>query len=207
MLYVLCGELDKTSVSKENVDRLKAVFDSAESSLYVDNICAGGNENSKTESLSALWGLVSLAKKANVDLQGLALARSENGKPYFKNSPWQFSISHTGDLRSGSFACALSDGRVGIDIEAKMTTDEKAIKLAERFFSARELEFVKKAPRENFTKVWTAKEACTKILGVTLSEGLKRADIFSDEFWFYSFEYNESFVTLCADGEEEVIRF
>ena len=57
---------------------------------------------------------------------------TDRGKPYFPDSPWHFSISHT---RFRAF-CVLSENNVGIDAEE---LDRKInLKLAEKILSPRQ---------------------------------------------------------------------
>lgn len=87
------------------------------------------------------------------------------GKPYFENSPWHFSISHT---KHYAF-CVLSRKNVAIDAEE---LDRKVrLSLAEKVLSSRELEqFRAAADKERaFLTFWVLKEAAAKLSG----EGLR----------------------------------
>ena len=88
------------------------------------------------------------------------------GKPYFENSPWHFSISHT---KHHAF-CVLSRKNVAIDAEE---LDRKPrLALAEKVLSPGELEqFRAAADKERaFLTFWVLKEAAAKLSG----EGLRR---------------------------------
>ena len=76
---------------------------------------------------------------------------SENGKPYFKDIPLYFSISHSGDF----VIAAFSEREVGADIE-KIREIPRGV--AERFFTKRE-------QKCDFFDIWTKKEACGKCIG------------------------------------------
>lgn len=80
------------------------------------------------------------------------------------------SITHSGDF----VASAVSDTPVGIDLEVKREykpTVYKALNEAER-------KFIEKSKSETsaFYKIWTAKEAYVKLMGVGLA-GFSKADI------------------------------
>ena len=93
------------------------------------------------------------------------IAVAERGKPYFVDSPWHFSISHT----SRHAFCVLSERPVGIDAEE--TDRDINLCLAEKILSP-----VEKAQfdavedkRSALLKFWVLKEAAAKLSG----EGLK----------------------------------
>lgn len=83
------------------------------------------------------------------------------GKPYFPDSPWHFSISHT----KRHVFCALSDQNIGIDAEE--ADREISLKLAEKILSAPEYERYTAAadPRLALLKLWVLKEAMGKRSG------------------------------------------
>lgn len=90
---------------------------------------------------------------------------TEQGKPYFPDSPWHFSISHT----PRHAFCALSRKNVGIDAEE---LDRKVhLKLAGRVLSPSEKEQFDAAQdkRRAFLTFWVLKEAEAKCSG----EGLR----------------------------------
>lgn len=87
------------------------------------------------------------------------------GKPYFEDSPWRFSISHS----KRHVFCALSQTPIGIDGEE---LDRKLNpKLAEKILSSTEREEYEQASDRNLAllKFWVLKEAQAKCTG----EGLK----------------------------------
>ena len=90
---------------------------------------------------------------------------TDRGKPYFPDSGWYFSISHT---PKHAF-CVLSRHNVGLDAEEL----DRAVnpKLAERILSDSEYAQYEKAPDQNraLLTFWVLKEAAAKLSG----EGLK----------------------------------
>ncbi len=105
------------------------------------------------------------------------IKRTENGKPYFEDSPLCFSVSHSGDTA----LIAVCDLPIGVDLEL----------IRQRNFEATLKRFTQREQDEiggdtlKFLKNWTAKEAYIKMLGGTLAEDLKRLEfvdgkLFSD---------------------------
>ena len=93
------------------------------------------------------------------------IATSPRGKPYFPDSSWHFSISHT---KHHAF-CALSRIPVGIDAEEM---DRKINpRLADKVLSDQEkLRFQRFEDKNDaFLRLWVLKEASAKLTG----EGLK----------------------------------
>ena len=93
------------------------------------------------------------------------IAVTERGKPYFVDSPWHFSISHT---HRHAF-CALAEHHIGIDAEE---TDRAInLRLAEKILSPSEKRQFDTAAdqRTALLTFWVLKEAAAKLTG----EGLK----------------------------------
>jgi len=98
-----------------------------------------------------------------------------NGKPELADADAgvHVSLSHSGDLA----ALAILDARrVGIDVQV-FPTRSHAIRVAERFFPAAEARFVvdaaPAAQARRFTRLWARKEACVKVTGGRLLQGLR----------------------------------
>ena len=97
------------------------------------------------------------------DLPSIAIP--PRGKPYFPDSPWHFSISHT---RRHAF-CALAKCPLGIDAEEM----DRIInpKLAEKVLSpAEKLRYEGYADKNDaFLRLWVLKEASVKLTGEGLT--------------------------------------
>lgn len=93
------------------------------------------------------------------------IAVTERGKPYFVDSPWHFSISHT----HRHVFCALSTRPIGIDAEESDRNIQ--LKLAEKILSPSEKAKFEAAgdQRKALLTFWVLKEAAAKLTG----EGLK----------------------------------
>lgn len=121
------------------------------------------------------------------EIKASTIVHNEYGKPYFRNLPVAFNLSHT----KGMCACILATGEpgweVGIDIEALRPYKEN---VAKRIFSQAENDYVQQScsKEEAFTKLWTLKEAYVKAIGKGLSFPLDKAAFQignNDEIVFY----------------------
>lgn len=114
-----------------------------------------------------------IAEWCDVSAESIVFDKTETGKPYAKGLPVEFNISHSGDI----VVCVVDDKPVGIDIEkirpldlkvAKRTcTDEELISLFGH--TPTEQDFAYTTDHEILTcffKLWTAKEAYGKCIGV-----------------------------------------
>ena len=83
------------------------------------------------------------------------------GKPYFADSPWHFSISHT----KRHVFCVLADRPVGVDAEETDRTVD--LKIAPKILSAGELAAydASEDPRRTLLQFWVLKEAQAKLTG------------------------------------------
>lgn len=86
------------------------------------------------------------------------------GKPYFPEYPWiHFSLSHT----KGCVCCALSEERVGIDVERRRP--QKYMEQILRRFSQTEQRLWEEMPKEErerlFFRMWVLKESYVKADG------------------------------------------
>lgn len=114
------------------------------------------------------------------DNGALTIARGSHGKPYLPDrTDIHFSVSHSG----GCWACVVGSSPVGIDIEV---FDQRAkgrpystieykryMKIAERFFTAEEMEYADRSGFEGFLSIWVRKEAYAKMLGTGIAEGFR----------------------------------
>jgi 4'-phosphopantetheinyl transferase len=95
-----------------------------------------------------------LLKKMSNENRLLLLYKNENGKPFFDNSNYHFSITHSHSY----VAVILSKERnVSIDLE-KIT--EKVLKVKHKFLHP--LDFEQSENLENLTQIWSAKETLYK---------------------------------------------
>ena len=133
MITVCCAKL--TQDTDVALSSLLQVF-GEKNAEYFEEI---SKRKSASESLFAYMMLAKMLCNAGCEPSTLILNRSGMGKPYFEAPVCKFSISHS----EGYAVCALSDeGEVGVDVEAKPITTEKAQNLAKRYFAENEIERV-----------------------------------------------------------------
>ena len=182
---------------EELEEAVRRAFSSAENSGYFDEIAARKNDSSARDSLTALLLLADTARKFGIDTGALILHCGENGKPYFADCTLDFSISHS----RGTVAVAVSDsGAVGIDVEAAQITDDKARKLAERYFRGDVSRFPEKAT--DFLRLWVQREAYVKLCGSTLAEKIGKE--IPEQVKVYDFEIFGHPACVCFMGEQTV---
>lgn len=107
------------------------------------------------------------------------VACGENGKPYFPDLPaLQFNLSHS----KTKVMCVISDTAVGCDVEQISAAD---VRLAKRFFSAKEYEIIadqgsEEAQKQMFCRIWTLKESFMKATGKGFSLPLDQFTVYPD---------------------------
>ncbi len=111
-----------------------------------------------------------LSGKLDAAVDSFRFVKSEKGKPYLKEAPVHFNISHSGDYVVAAF-CDVSE--TGIDVEKIKPVN---FEIAERFYSEAEKKvlFSKKGIEklEYFFDLWTMKESYLKLLGKGLTKPL-----------------------------------
>ncbi len=197
VLYTRLGDSSLSSLLCEAKER----FPHPDCAEYIDALAEKSNRDSARESLAALVLLGRAAEWMGMETDELVLLRSQNGKPFFRGGEAEFSLTHS----KGYVAAALSDeGEVGIDLEASEYDTDKARRLAERYFCDREKEAFLRTPKD-FLRIWTKKEACVKLLGITLSEQISRGD--AEDVAYRYFEIDRHPLTLCTYYSSENVTF
>ncbi len=137
---------------------------------------------------------------ARVNNKNLEIKTNIYGKPFILNVPnIKFNISHAGHY----VACAISDKKVGIDIELIKMSD---IAIANRFFTENEKKYVisEKNP-SRFYEVWTKKESRIKWEGKGLYQSLSSFCVFNPEkrlFYHKAFENKDAICYICSTERE-----
>ena len=110
----------------------------------------------------------------------LAYVYGKEGKPYFRDLPFYFNLSHSG----GYVLCVISSEEIGADIQQHCGKNVE--KLARRFFSEREAAALEQAGEERekreglFYRLWARKEAYGKLTGKGIAATLS-ADLLPGE--------------------------
>ena len=112
------------------------------------------------------------------------ILKEPKGKPYFADMPLKngkplseihFSISHSGDW----WGCLMADETIGFDLEV-CRENVNYEKIAQRFFTEEERDWILSVGLEAFFDVWVRKEAFVKYLGSGLGEGLSSFTVVKD---------------------------
>lgn len=154
-----------------------------------DRPCGGGKAGSispeeNTKTLLLREGLRDMGMAAYAELfTPDMLDRTEDGKPFLAGLPGlHFNLSHSGDY----IACAFSDQEVGLDLQEHSRPHTSIVRIARRFFTAREYEAIHALPPDEsgvspdnsdcrlalFYRLWSIKEAYLKYLGCGLRGGM-----------------------------------
>lgn len=125
-----------------------------------DDAAQGSSKGSSDRILCTVSGL---GAQTEAPL-ALAYRYGEKGKPYFREIPLFFSLSHSGEY----VLCAVSRREVGADIQKLQPTD--VLKLAGRFYSEPEYLALERCADEKerqrfFFELWSRKEARGKLTG------------------------------------------
>lgn len=111
---------------------------------------------------------------------------NENRKPYVKNNPIYFNISHSGEY----IVCVVSDKEIGVDIQEVAYKD----KVVDRICTVNEKKH--EMTPEYFTKLWVKKESYVKKIGIGLSFGLQNVDTtLIDTFDLYKID--DYYISVC----------
>ena len=136
----------------------------------------------------------------------LMIENTETGKPYLKNLPLHFNLSHSGNYA----ACAIGDQEIGLDLQILSKTSEK---LCRRFFTENERQYLRGSPDADrtFTRIWCMKESYIKLLGKGLLIPLDSFSVSPERlnleqkddvhFWLYGGPDFE--MALCTRGITE----
>ena len=94
----------------------------------------------------------------------LVMDYGEKGKPYLREYPLFFNLSHSGEY----VVCAVSDREIGVDIQK--CSNMNVMRIAKRFFSEEECRALETCEtgeerRQFFFRLWVRKEAYGKFLG------------------------------------------
>lgn len=131
----------------------------------------------------------------------VSVKRTKLGRPYFigeDNVPCstQCSVSHSGRY----WICGLSEFRLGIDLEdPDHSRRHNGERIARRFFSTEEAEYVRQGGAAAFYQLWVRKEALLKYRGTGLLE-LEDCPVFPPKsLWISDFNPKPGvFAAVCA---------
>ena len=174
-LYLMIQPLSDENASLERLKaEIRGILPTCpENEEYLGRLCAPASLPAvQYQRLTALGCFLSLLREVLPQaLPSLRLYRDEFGRPFARCEeasvpPFDFNLTHARHYAG----CGLltGGGRVGVDIEEALP-EEKAKKIAVRFFTEKELRHLQGLDREAFSReaayLWTAKEALSKQAG------------------------------------------
>ena len=131
--------------------------------------------------------------------QFLTYRYGENGKPYFRELPFYFSLSHSGDY----VFCVLSVEEVGADIQQHRRNFKAGNRrhLADRFFSEEERRALEDSEESEvlFYRLWARKEALGKLTGKGVA-GILNVNLLPEEGTLSRDGVSPGNVRLSGDG-------
>lgn len=145
---------------------------------------------------------ISLEKYFNTS-EVFNIKRTPLGKPYIDGKSIFLGVTHTDD----TLLIAVSENcSFGIDAEASERHIERPRKLAEKYFSQSEFDYISKNnySGKSFLEIWTKKEAYVKYLGTGLSD-ISKFDTFSLDGFFTRAEYNNLIINIYTKEAQDNI--
>ena len=113
------------------------------------------------------------------------------GKPYAKDS--FVGVTHTDDC----ILIAVEDFNFGIDCENKSRVVENRKKIANRYFSENEREYIME-DNSRFLEIWVKKEAYVKYTGEGLG-GMSKVDVLKVDGYFTKVELKDNLIYIYSD--------
>jgi 4'-phosphopantetheinyl transferase len=164
-----------------------------------------------------------LSRRLNIDPEEIPIVYDRNNKPWIRENPLFFNISHSRE----AFAFAISQySRVGIDLE-KVDRNINFESITKRFFSREENEFILESPcdsTDRFFLLWTRKEALLKALGTGIITNLSRIEVFRQknifdrelfgnmvddslfcDYYIYSKKMLDYYISIAVPQKSEVL--
>lgn len=178
-LLVCCVEIPRRLPSDVTA-RLRAALPDEECARHA----RFGDEGAAGEFLCGRALLrAALSTWAPVERRAWRFALNPHGRPGIADpsSPLHFNLSHT----RGMVVLALgADPSVGVDVE-RLDRSVRPLEVADRFFSAAEVEGLRALPaerhRDRFLALWTLKEAYIKARGMGLALPLRDFSFWPDD--------------------------
>ena len=168
-----------------------------------DKVMQFRNEKSRLLCLGA--GLLAAHALRTAGASDLAMAYSENGKPYLARHPEiRFNLSHSGTTA----VCAVSEMEIGADVEVPRQFKPG---VARRCFTAEELAYIERSADRDaaFTRMWVRKESCLKMLGTGLWKVpdtvsvLPEAPTAGADRYFAEYAAGDAFICVCTAAPAE----
>lgn len=170
--------------------------------LYVYEGFSGGPDRKKHTEDLILKAIEQFAGETGFSYENLSggIYRTEKGKPYFKEIPVEFSVSHTEDI----WVCLISTGVHPVGVDIQKYKDIRHARVAERYFTDDETTYLQANGSDAFFKIWTRKEAFAKYTGRGLTRELKNiSTLKNNNVEFIDFEIKAGITGSCCVKEKE----
>lgn len=167
--------------------------------VYVYDHFQGGREGRRTTErlVRRCAEMYIMEERLPIGTVSNEILRTPKGKPYFKEVPVEFSVSHTGSL----WVCAMDTETVGVDVQAFRKC--RQAKIAKRFYTPDEQEYAAAMGEAGFFQIWTRKEAYVKYTGEGLTKEMKFfSTLKSDNVSFVDFDIREGIKGSCCMEEK-----
>lgn len=161
-LYV-CEISDLIKEVKEDSKSLENYFDKL-GELRIEHILKKNKAEDRARALGASYLLFFALEKEGICLNKLPdFSYTKEGKPYLREFPQIFfNLSHTKNI----ITCVISGDEIGTDVEHMRSFQDSTIN---RVFTENEKNMVGQDV-EGYVRLWTMKEACSKLIGTGLSD-------------------------------------
>jgi len=127
------------------------------------------------------------------------ILKTSYGKPYVEGLDINISLSHTEDI----IVMGISEGVFGLDIEKIKERDY--LKTAERFYTEKEIEKVREKGIKEFYRLWTMKEAHSKMKGKNLDTRITEEKIKGEGYKIITHNLEDYLLTVVCSKDEEII--
>ncbi len=169
--------------------------------LYIYEGFRGGTDRQKVTEKLVTEAAEKFASEQGIRLDGMSreICRTAKGKPFFRELPIEFSVSHTSDL----WVCLISEKGMQVGVDIQIIKDTYIERVMERYFTADEKEYVSENDGDRFFQIWVRKEAYAKYTGRGLSKELSEiSTLNNDEVEFVDFDIRDGVKGSCCVKEK-----
>ena len=156
------------------------------------------NDHTSTDTDNMI--LMSLERYCKKPQSAFKVTRNENGKPFIEGFEAYVGVSHTDKL----VVIAVDTQNFGIDCEEVTRNVNNKERIAKKYYSSNELEYVfKDNISENiselrFLEIWVKKEAYVKFTGTGMKD-MKNCDTFSLKGSFEKVDYGNNIIYIYKE--------
>ena len=172
--------------------------------LYIYEGFRGGPDRKRLTEELILKAIEQFAVETGASYESMSreICRTEKGKPYFKEIPVEFSVSHTEDM----WVCLIDSGEYPVGVDIQKIKDTNKEKIAARYYTDDEKACLQANGEEAFFRIWTRKEAYAKYTGKGLTRELTEfSTLDNDEVEFIDFEVRTGITGSCCVKENGVL--